>query len=111
MARADISMSLDEVEGRNTKQDRIENVVEMKPIRIQFTIRSTYAFSLTPKNLIGLCSETAHLEHIISSYKTALTQRRSMKHKCHIFPFEDKARIQMSKVSIRKYCPILQGKV
>ena len=59
---------------------------KMEPIRIQFTIRSTYDLLPTPTNLMrwgmsddakcGLCSEPGHLEHILSSCKTALTQRR-----------------------------------
>ena len=58
----------------------------MEPIRLQFTIRSTYDLLPTPTNLMtwgksddakcGLCSEPGHLEHILSSCKTALTQRR-----------------------------------
>ena len=52
--------------------------------RLQFTIRSTYDLLPTPTNLMtwgksddakfGLCSEPGHLEHILSSCKTALTQ-------------------------------------
>ena len=59
---------------------------KMEPIRIQFTIRSTYDLLPTPTNLMrwgmsddakcGLCSEPCHLEHILSSCKIALRQRR-----------------------------------
>ena len=59
---------------------------KMEPIRIQFTIRSTYDLLPTPTKIMrwgmsddakcGLCSEPGHLEHILSSFKTAFTQRR-----------------------------------
>ena len=59
---------------------------KMEPIRLQFTIRSTYDLLPTPTNLMrwgksdcaecGLCSGPGHLEHILSSCRTALTQRR-----------------------------------
>ncbi len=59
---------------------------KMEPVRLQFAIRSTYDLLPTPTNLVrwgksdvdkcSLCSGTGHLEHILSSCKTALTQRR-----------------------------------
>ena len=58
----------------------------MEPNWLQFAIRSTYDLLPTPTNLMrwgksdcaecGLCSGPGHLEHILSSCRTALTQRR-----------------------------------
>ena len=59
---------------------------KMKPLRVQFLIRATYNQLPTPTNLLkwgmteskkcSLCDRPCNLEHILSSSRTALTQRR-----------------------------------
>ena len=70
------------------KCDTWKTLWKMEPIRIQLSIRSTYDLLSTPTNLMrwgmsddansGLCCEPGNLEHILSSCKTTLTQRRFM---------------------------------
>ena len=69
-----------------TRKIKWNTLLKLEPIRLQFTIRSSYDLLPTPTNLIRweksdyaecrLCSGFGHLEHILSSFRTMPTQRR-----------------------------------
>ena len=69
-----------------TRKTTLNTLWKIEPIRIQFTICSTYDLLPAPLYLMrcgrsddaecGLCSKPGHLEHILSSCRTAFTQRR-----------------------------------